>query len=85
MEDCHMLLKTLGQRVRILRQEMGLSQEQFALRADMDRTYLAGIENGKRNITVKMAQKLADTFGITLSELFLGVSEDNKVYDVSKE
>lgn len=80
-----MLLKTLGQRVRILRQEMGLSQEQFALRADMDRTYLAGIENGKRNITVKMAQKLADTFGITLSELFLGVSEDNKVYDVSKE
>ena len=44
-------LKKFGRRVRELRQETGLSQEKFALKIDMDRTYFASVETGKRNVS----------------------------------
>ena len=42
----------LGNRIKELRQEIGLSQEKFALKIGMDRTYLASVEAGKRNIAI---------------------------------
>ena len=42
----------IGQRIKQLRLETGLSQEKFALSIGMDRTYFASVENGKRNISV---------------------------------
>lgn len=42
----------IGQRIKQLRLETGLSQEKFALSIGMDRTYFASVENGKRNISI---------------------------------
>ena len=68
-----MIKEALGIRIRELRNKSGLSQEQFALLIDMDRTYLASVESGKRNISLKNIKKIADGFNISLSELFDGV------------
>ena len=68
-----MIKEALGIRIRELRNKSGLSQEQFALLIDMDRTYLASVESGKRNISLENIKKIADGFGISLSELFDGV------------
>ncbi len=59
-----------GNRIRELRQARNLSQEKFALQIEMDRTYLASIESGKRNVSLENIKKLADGFGISLGELF---------------
>lgn len=65
-----MITTDLGNRIRELRLQTGLSQEKFALKIDMDRTYYASVESGKRNIAIINIKKIADGLGITLSELF---------------
>lgn len=57
-------------RIKELRNATGLSQERFALKIDMDRTYYASVEAGKRNISLKNIKKIADGFGVSLEELF---------------
>lgn len=69
----NVLLQRFGNRVRELRNEIGLSQESFALKIDMDRTYLASIESGKRNVSISNIKKLADGFDISISELLKNV------------
>ena len=64
------LQRSFGLMVQQLRKEKGLSQEKFALSIDMDRTYFASVEAGKRNIAIKNIQKIADGLGVSLSELF---------------
>ena len=64
---------TIGNRIRELRLKTGLSQEKFSLKIGMDRTYLASVEAGKRNISVVNLEKIANGLNITLSELFEGV------------
>ncbi len=59
-----------GNRVKELRKAHNLSQEKFALQIDMDRTYLASIESGKRNISLENINKIANGFSISLEELF---------------
>ena len=59
-----------GQRIQQLRRERGLSQEKFALLIEMDRTYYASVEAGKRNIAICNIKKIADGLNISLSELF---------------
>ncbi len=68
-----MIKKEFGDRVRELRLEANLSQEKFALLIDMDRTYLASVENGKRNISLENIAKIANGFNITIEELFKGM------------
>lgn len=68
-----MIQKKLGQRIKYLRTERGISQEKFALSIDMDRTYYASVESGKRNISINNIQKIANGFNITLEELFSGI------------
>ena len=63
----------LGHRLRGLRIQRGISQEQFAKLIEMDRSYYASIEEGRRNVTLRNLAKIAGGFGITLSELFEGV------------
>ena len=46
-----MITEKVGQRIKDLRSNLGLSQEKLALKADLDRTYIAGVENGKRNLS----------------------------------
>ena len=59
----------IGLRVKELRISKGYSQEQLAELADLDRTYIPGIESGKRNISIVVVEKLAMAFQITISEL----------------
>ena len=68
-----MLTNLFGQRIRELRLKNGLSQEKFALQIGMDRSYLASVEAGKRNISLMNIKKIADGIGISLSELFQGL------------
>ena len=68
-----MITEDLGNRIKLLRQKTGLSQEKFSLKIGMDRTYFASVERGKRNISIINIQKIADGLGITLSELFKGL------------
>lgn len=60
----------LGQRVKSLRHEQKISQEELAARSGLDRTYLAGIESGKRNPTIESIQKVASGLGISLAQFF---------------
>ena len=60
----------LGNRIKDLRLKTGLSQEKFALKIGMDRTYYSSVENGKRNIAIINLKKIADGLGVSLSELF---------------
>ncbi len=60
----------MGAVVRALRAEIGWSQEEFAARCGLHRTYIGSIERGEKTITIDTAQKLAQAFGISLSQLF---------------
>lgn len=62
--------KEFGLRIQQLRKGIGMSQEKFALSIDMDRTYLASIESGKRNPSLQNIKKIADGLGISLSDMF---------------
>lgn len=70
MEVVLMITIDFGNRIRELRIKTGLSQEKFALKIGMDRTYYASVESGKRNIALINIQKIADGLGVSLSELF---------------
>lgn len=59
-----------GRRLRELRLEKGWSQETLANLAEIDRTYIPGIESGKRNVSLVVIEKLANVFGINISQLF---------------
>lgn len=50
-------------------EEMNISQEKFALSIGMDRTYYSSVEAGKRNVSIQNIKKIADGFGISISEL----------------
>lgn len=64
---------TFGQRVRGLRKQAGLSQEQFALRCGLDRTYVGGIERGERNVALRNIATLARALGVSVSGLMEGI------------
>jgi transcriptional regulator with XRE-family HTH domain len=57
-------------RIKTLRQERGWSQEQFAERTAMQRSYLADLERGRRNPSVRTLVKVANALGIGLRDLF---------------
>ena len=65
--------KAFGLKVQQLRKEAGMSQEKFALSIDMDRTYLASVEAGKRNISLCKIEKIAKGLNISISELLSGI------------
>jgi transcriptional regulator with XRE-family HTH domain len=63
----------LGENIRRIRREKGLSQESLALVAGLDRSYVGGVERGERNIAVINLKKLAKAIGVGVSELVKGV------------
>ena len=65
-----MITQEIGNRIRELRKKLGLSQEKFALKIEMDRTYFASVEAGRRNIAIINIKKIADGLNVSLSELF---------------
>jgi transcriptional regulator with XRE-family HTH domain len=67
------LLKALGERIRELRANLGYSQEAFADRCEVHRTFMGSIERGETNLSFQNLAKVANGLGITLSELLSGV------------
>lgn len=59
----------LGQNVRRLREEKGWSQEDYADRAGIHRTYVSDIERGRRNPTITVVEKLAGPLGVEAGRL----------------
>ena len=64
------ILDFLGNRIRALRREKELSQEQFASLCGLDRTYISDVERGRRNISIINLHNIADALDISLSKLF---------------
>ena len=65
-----MITSIVGNRIKQLRNIKGLSQEKLALKAEIDRTYLAGVESGKRNISIVNLEKIIIALDSTLREFF---------------
>ena len=68
-----MITEKIGNRIRELRKETGLSQEKFAAKIGMDRTYFASVELGKRNISIVNLEKIADGLDVSLYDMFKGI------------
>ena len=60
----------VGKRVKELRNNIGISQEELADIAELDRTYITSVECGKRNISIVNIEKLAKALEVSLSEFF---------------
>ena len=59
-----MITEEIGKRIKEIRSEKGISQEKLALKAELDRTYVAGVENGKRNPSIKSLEKIINALDI---------------------
>lgn len=70
MKNSENIKSLFGQQVRSLRLQAGLSQENFAERCGLDRTYISGIERGTRNPTLEVLYILATALHIDLASLF---------------
>jgi transcriptional regulator with XRE-family HTH domain len=62
--------KTLARRIKSLRSRLGWSQERLAEEAGIHRVYLAGIELGQRNPSLRNLENLAHALGVSLPKLF---------------
>ena len=61
--------KKFGKRLRALREDRGWSQEEFADRAGLHRTYVSAVERGVRNPTLSVLERLAKALGVSMTEL----------------
>ena len=70
----------IGQRIKLLRTEKNVSQNDLAYYAGLDRSYLAGVENGKRNITIVNLEKIITALEITVKKFY-----DDTIFEEQKE
>jgi transcriptional regulator with XRE-family HTH domain len=70
------VLQAFGFRVRQLRFNRGLSQEQFAERCGLHRTYIGAIERGERNVSLLNIEKIAIALGVKIVDLFVDNMDD---------
>lgn len=60
----------IGQRIKELRKELELSQESLAYKAEVDRTYVTDVENGRRNVSVEILERLIKALDVSITEFF---------------
>ncbi|MFV0522725.1 MAG: helix-turn-helix domain-containing protein [Mangrovibacterium sp.] len=70
----------IGTRIKELREIKEMSQKDLAYVSDIDRSYIASVENGQRNISIVNIEKIATALNVTLKEFF----EDNKFNDFTR-
>ena len=70
------LFKPFGRTVRFLRLKTGLSQDDLAAKAGIDRSYLGAVERGEHNVSLKNILKIASALAVHPSKLF-AKEEDN--------
>jgi transcriptional regulator with XRE-family HTH domain len=62
--------QALGRAIQALRKEQGYTQESFAMKADIDRSYYGAIERGEFNVTVDTLTTIAVGLNVPIAELF---------------
>ncbi len=67
------LLGQLGMRIIYLRQKRGLSQLELSVRSGVSKNYISDIENGRRNPTITVLERIASGLGVSLEKLFQGI------------
>ena len=72
-EVLQMITDKVGKRIRELRSLNGISQEKLAMKAELDRTYIAGVESGKRNLSIKSLEKILIALDISFEAFFKGM------------
>lgn len=60
----------IGQRIKELRKGIELSQESLAYKADVDRTYVTDVENGRRNVSIEILERLIKALDVSITEFF---------------
>lgn len=60
----------VGQRVKELRKQLEISQEALAYKAEVDRTYVTDIENGRRNVSMEILERIVIALEVSFSEFF---------------
>lgn len=70
------LLQVFSKNLRKYRNESGLSQEAFANKAGLHRTYISALERGKRSVALDNIKKIADALGIDAYLLFIDIPNE---------
>ena len=65
-----MIEQYVGERIKEFRKKMGITQEQLALKAELDRTYIASVEAGKRNISIVNLEKIINALETNFAFFF---------------
>jgi transcriptional regulator with XRE-family HTH domain len=73
------VLKELGKRIRAKRKHFGWSQEELALVANIDRSYVGGVERGERNVTFTVLCRLCEALSCDVAALTVNVPEAGPV------
>ena len=60
----------VGDRVREIRKQLSLSQEALAYKAEVDRTYMTDVENGRRNVSLEILEKIVGALEVSFAEFF---------------
>lgn len=71
----HATLKILGQRIRQKRKLLKWTQEDLAAKADIDRSYIGGVERGERNLTFTMLCQICAALSCDVAELTEGIPD----------
>lgn len=70
MNTSDQMKQQFGKKVRELRKQRGLSQEDFSFECDLDRTYVSQVEQGRRNVSLLNIAAMAEALGVPIAELF---------------
>ncbi len=78
-------MKDLGERIREIRKRKGMRQDDLADKLEVSNTYISKLENGKKQITIKQLEKVAEALGVELTELLkeeerIQIKDDEWVY-----
>ena len=68
----NVMLSDLGSTIQSLRKDRGLSQQQLAMGAGLDRSYISAVENGKQNVSFATLKGISDALGVRVTELISG-------------
>ena len=68
----------VGQRIKALRLPLSLSQEALAYKAGVDRTYVTDVENGRRNISVVLLQRIVVALEVSFTDFFTAPEFEKK-------
>lgn len=60
----------IGQRIKELRDVANMSQKDLSFATDLDRSYIASVENGQRNVSIVNIEKIANALGVSLTTFF---------------